>query len=381
MLAGEWRELSGGGFEIVEPAADGAAAETDLLIFSPVQLGELCEEGALRPVRDSTLASDALAFDDFYPAVRDQLLRYGGRTMALPIGCVTPVVATTSEEPVQWDAVGYFPFVTRESPSGMPRPAWQLLARAAPLAVDDLRESVLFNPETMAPAIESPPFVAALAQLVDAAQLKAGPTTAALRTPFRDGVLSDEPAVWTHAQTPPGAPRRYDAVRSDWVSVSGPPRRVSLVGVDGRLIGVTAGSRNAAAAFRLAAWLAGKSNARQLSVAGPHVANVRRSLSRSSDNWLGIGGAGLGREVALAADQSWQSEHQLPVPRLIEAERYLAVLDEAVKQAAGGSASPEDALRRASERWDELTDEVGRERQRRCYLRHLGLDQYAPPKR
>ncbi|TWT67721.1 hypothetical protein Pla123a_42770 [Posidoniimonas polymericola] len=368
LLAGEWREVSGGRFE-VRPLEDGGAT-ADLIVFSPLALGGLCDAGTLRPVRDSALRSDALAVEDLYPAVREQLISYGGRLMALPLGCVTPLAVSQGEGEVRWAEVAQ---------AGPLRPAWRLLAQAAPLAVHELRESVLFDPESMAPKITSEPFVAALEALVAAPPADQAP--AQLVVPSRPAEAVAGTAKGVRVSPLPGASRFYHPVRNEWITVNGAPRRVSLVGVDGRLVGVTAASRNGAAAFKLAAWLAGKSNARQLAQASRHVANVRRSLSRLPDDWQGQGAAGLGREFAAALDAAWQNKLRLVAPRLIEVERYLVALDDAVQQAIDGQSEPLDALRQAADRWDTLTDEVGRQRQRSCYLRHLGVEQYEPPKR
>jgi len=53
---------------------------------------------------------------------------------------------------------------------------------------------------------------------------------------------------------------------------------------------------------------------------------------------------------------------------------YAAALDEAVHQAVRGEKTPEEALREAAARWDEITERLGRRQQAEAYYRSLGLE-------
>ncbi|MEO0531577.1 MAG: hypothetical protein AAF266_13530, partial [Planctomycetota bacterium] len=151
----------------------------------------------------------------------------------------------------------------------------------------------------------------------------------------------------------------------------GEPRRVPLLATSGRLIGVTTDTRNAAAAFRLAAWLAGLQNTRQLSTASPNVANPRKSFARVADDWTGRGDKELGKQFAAANAASLSGRHALLIPRIIRVDDYLAALDKQVQRAIAGEAAPQEALAVTAFEWERLTDEIGRDRQRRCYEAHL----------
>ena len=71
-------------------------------------------------------------------------------------------------------------------------------------------------------------------------------------------------------------------------------------------------------------------------------------------------------EAALTRDDC------LIVPRIPGVDEYLAELADAVEMALRGEQSPASALEQATNRWNEITDRLGRDSQRRAYLNHLG---------
>ncbi len=146
-LRGEWAERSGGELRATNATwADVAAAkplDADLIVFPSRYLGELCVRDQLRPVRSSVLDDADYNSADLFPLVRNELMKWGGQTMALPLG-IDP---------------------TAINPPADPPSAVTLLAAAAPHAISNERLGVLFDTETMTPRITEPPFVDALTQL------------------------------------------------------------------------------------------------------------------------------------------------------------------------------------------------------------------------
>jgi hypothetical protein len=144
-LRGEWAEKGAG--ELSASASDWAqvatlkAIDADVVIFPARYMGELSVREMLRPVRPNVLESDALNTGDYFPLVRQELMKWGGQEMALPLG--VRLVAPT--DPIE------------------AHPGLSLLARAAPQAVSRDRLGVLFDAETMKPRITEPAFVEALA--------------------------------------------------------------------------------------------------------------------------------------------------------------------------------------------------------------------------
>jgi hypothetical protein len=147
-LRGEWAERSGGELRVSTIAwselADEKAVDADLVAFPSRYLGELCVRNWLRPVRSNVLESDELDALDFFPVVRHELISWGGKVMALPLGIDPTAIGKGTER----------------------LPAIVLIERAAPAAMSKESLGVFFDSESMRPRIAEPPFVEALTGLV-----------------------------------------------------------------------------------------------------------------------------------------------------------------------------------------------------------------------
>jgi ABC-type glycerol-3-phosphate transport system substrate-binding protein len=141
------------------------------------------------------------------------------------------------------------------------------------------------------------------------------------------------------------------------------------------LAAVTTSSRNAASGFKLIGWLASAEISSQLARAGDGTMPVRRSQVASPD-WYD---QSLTPEERAALAKMLQAalgrQDALVIPRIPGVDRYMAVLDEAVADAIAGNQEPEAELREASIEWEKITDEFGRDMQRRAYLNHLGINE------
>jgi hypothetical protein len=371
-IRGDWAELSGGGLTVKEASADQWTADfqpaADVVIYPARHLGELAMAERIRPLRESVLGDEALAFHEILPVVREGELAYGGKYFALPFGSRVPAIVrgggdshlqTLSPlgEPLapaaNFDASGAAP---RETASDGFAAAWMLLALAAPLAQHPDQVDVLFDLETMEPRIAGPPFVWALEALA-AANTQANPNgldhkaTWAFWPPRRSGDVSREPGG-AQAAAIVQSSEVYDWNARTWEAAADGPSGVPLVGAKSTIGSVTAVSSNAPAAFRLLAWLAGPpGNGAGSVVLSPHRAGEVDELTRS----------------ALA------SRNFLHVPRIIQVDAYLAALDENARRALAREVLPAEALQAASAKWNEITEKVGRNLQRAAYRKHLNL--------
>ena len=119
----------------------------------------------------------------------------------------------------------------------------------------------------------------------------------------------------------------------------------TMLGYAGRTISVTRCSRNAASAFKLLEWLA--------------CGEITNGLSQRS---------------VPAADlitRQLSQENCFMLPRIPAIDDYLEALAEAVTDE---KAAPKQALQSASEQWEKITTEQGRDRQRAAYRKHLGYE-------
>ncbi|MCA9242106.1 MAG: hypothetical protein KDA37_17970 [Planctomycetales bacterium] len=394
LLRGEWAEQSGGQMAVQEIRQEELLAGTnaDLVVFPPLLLGELCELQRLRPLRPHVLEDETLNYTDFYQSVRDSLLSYGGHTMALPIGCPAPLLVSREPQgnqnqktPPDWsDLSGDKSPVVMSTDSREVAAAYCFLARAVCYAGDNVEGATLFDAASFAPRLGEPCFLRALEEV------RAGQVLEPVRSlanhqdrsiiawPVRP---QPHPATLETAgiqvRPLPGAAESYDPLTKAW-RPSRRPHRVTVLGTSGRLIAVSAASRNATSSYALAVWLTSPRNSRQLVTASPNLANVRVSLARSADDWTGTGDAALGRQFAEAARDAYLADRTFGFPRLIGAQQYLTALGAKVCEVADGVREPAEALELAIEDWESLTAEIGRERQQQAYQRHLGLIAYEP---
>ncbi len=362
-LRGEWKELTDGTIETVDVAAEAdfvaAAGEADLIVFPSRAIGVLCEADALRPVRSSVIKSEDLRFEDFLPLVRDHEIVYGQEVMALPLGCPTPLhylngvaISESLMKPVSDDTALALGFL-----------AW-----AAPHAVHPSRVATLFDSDSFEPRLAEPPFVRALEDYV----ASHGDSSAQIIWPRRDQPANSD----FEPQVMPAAEESFDPIAEKWEPIAERANQfATLLASSGRLVAATRSSRNAATAFRYAAWLAGPDNSRQISTASNNVANCRGSLARAGDAWR----ASDDREVAKAFSEVSAGALRMPrfllAPRLPGSEEYLEALAKQVRAALEGTPAAE-ALAQAAADWEAISQKYGRAKQRAAYERSINLNRF-----
>jgi multiple sugar transport system substrate-binding protein len=230
-----------------------------------------------------------------------------------------------------------------------------LLALAAPKAKHPSQLAVLFDLESMEPQIAGPPFVEALEELVGATSAGTGERASGQPAwqwwPPRDDAARIAAGQGVAAELPESG-RVYYADGQTWERPSTGLSRAPLVGARSFIGSVTTASRNPPAAFRLLGWLAGRSER-----GGGRVSVVPYRRGTADE----------------LVERAFSQAAYLQVPRILEVESYLAALDASVRQAWQGELAPQDALGEAAQKWDEITDRVGRERQQKVYRDHLNL--------
>jgi hypothetical protein len=122
------------------------------------------------------------------------------------------------------------------------------------------------------------------------------------------------------------------------------------------------------------AWLSGNEWSRQIATQSPETTLYRAGHFKSPREW---GDAEIdenaAQQYANVVIQRQTASLWLFSVRIPGRGDYLAALDDAVHEALGGKSS-QDALRAAAERWGQITEELGVERQRQAYARSLGLE-------
>ena len=444
---GEWQETRGGAIRIVEaPVEPGATGPPDVLLFPGDRLGELVDAKALAVLPESIVrplaieepdeaekvpksAVDPLDFADVVPAQRDRASKYGDDRMALPYGGTALVLVyrrdaledeTLAEEartrgltlgpPETWeqlDALATFlhgrkrdgdgdgktragiALALGDDPEGLGLATF--LARAAALGQHRDQYSFLFDADTMAPRIASPPFVEALAGFVALAESgppgMAGFDAEAARAAFRSGEAAflidraEKAASWTDPDHParigvaplPGSTRVFDPARNAWETADPINRPAYLPGGGGWLVGVSASTQGAQreAAIDLARYLAGPEVGRLVGAdrAFPMLSTRASAIAQGPPDPRAAAGVDP-RLWARAVESTLGDDRAVVGLRIPGAPGYLAALDKARVAAAGGEPA-ERALKSCGAAWSAATARLGPEHQLWYYRRSL----------
>lgn len=268
------------------------------------------------------------------------------------------------------------------------------MTRAAGYAKAPGDPGFFFDPETMEPRINNPGFVKALEDWKAATEY--GPPGmltfgwienaqtfvaghAAQNIQWGDiGPLSHDPSMSVIAGKvgygmAPGASQYWDPAKNDWVT-PGEPNRAPFLGFGGWINVIPTATRNAAAAFDLAAFLGSPEVLNEAAITGGTGVNPSLVSQLQPDLWVAAGWTNDEAQAYVGAIRA-ALEHPNAVfdMRLPGFPEYRDAVELAVSEALAGLAEPEAALDKAAETWREITDRLGHAEQRRLYRAALGL--------
>jgi len=438
-LRGEWQAQTGSQLEIEQyteaELASAPALSADAVIYPSYCLGALAERELLAPIAQAALGDSELAWGDIFERDKSSEVTWGTTIYAVPLGSPALTCFYRADllerlgrkPPRTWAEYRQTAeLLSNREKLGDAAPAgegkWSgaieplapgsagltLLARAAAYARHPSHYSTLFNMNTMEPLVASPPFVRALAEMVEAQrfgspqaatygpldacrELLAGRCGMALCwTSSSTAETSSKPAGSTNKKGPvargpavrfgcallPGADEVYNPSTTSWESGNtGEVRMVPLLGMAGRIGSVAAKSSNPDAARRLLVWLASPQWNGRISPASPGTTLFRPSQVPSAASWSSaLLEPPEARAYALAVQETMSQPRYLVAPRIPGREKYLTALDDAVRRAIATDVTPQAALEDAAKRWREITAELGVPEQRRAYRRCLGLE-------
>ena len=460
---GEWERSRGGtiAIEHLEGAASDAPPAADVIVFPADRLGALIDVDGLRTLPDDLVEApvrrgssmgdreaappprsaerDELIFDEIAEPYREQVIVYGGRRVALPMGGAALVLVYRAapfedealkneaeaagvvlEEPETWeqlDAVARFlhgrdldgdgrleagiALALRADPSDRVG-VETLIARAAAAGLHRDYYSLLFDTDDMAPRIDAPPFIAALEGLIGLRD--AGPDGMAefdaegARAAFRAGEATllidraDRSSMWLEREDEaevgvarlPGSARTFEPIRGEFDAVDPPNRPGYLPGGGGWLVGVSASSDAPEAASDLARYLVEPETASRLRADGRvPMLPVRSSLIAMGPPGSMTAPGVSRRDWSDAVARTLLADRVVVGLRIPGAADYLADLDAARASAASGEIGAEAALRSAADAWRARSEALGVDRQRwhyRSSLNSLVTDPTPPPR-
>lgn len=389
LLRGEWKARTGGELKVdsvsLEELLQAERLDGDVVIFPSRHLGTLAARGDLRPLRPAMLSGAGLGLSDIYAAIRNGEMKFGGESLALPLG--SPPLFDFHVLPGDGALSGAAAWPT----DGLSAAATFIL-RALGHTESYRRVEALFDPADMKPRVTDPPFVRALVELTAANAARAdqppvgfaeamqlvgsGAATATLGWP---GAVDEEFAKADGAAprdvefAAVGSPAEvYSSSREAWEK-DAHPTGVVLLGTEGRLVAVTSATRNAVTAFQLAQWLTTGDVAVGLSSRSTGTLWYRASQAGSSGKWLkGLELAKDAEPVTKIVAAALTSDSTVMIPRVPAIDEYLSALAEAVRSAPADEATATVALEGVAAKWEAITERLGREAQLSAYRRHLG---------
>ncbi len=424
----QWRARAETEIELMEATAEElldtqqAGIAADAVIYPSGMLGELAERRRITPLPPREVNSPEFGRRDIFDLIRQQEIVWGRQVYAVPLG--SPVLtliyrrdlfdAWDLEPPATWDEYQQLagtlsdPAIWERINESPPQewwgvaeplgPGWAsqvLLARAAAYARHRNYFSSLFDAETMEALIAGPPFVRALEELVEATgaagatMLDYGPQqTFQTLLDGRSAICIAWPSsAYASAEsdsTPlanlgyselPGSGQVYNPSSQQWQDRERTEgHHATLLGVAGRVGSVTSASRQPQAAISLLINLASTDWSEQISPYSPATTVFRQSQLAGVGNWLGRDvDAATARQYAEVVEQSHRRALWLSL-RIPGRTRYLEVLDQAIQRVIRGEVAPAEALSQAAGVWDEMTAEMGVDRQRVAYWRSQGME-------
>jgi ABC-type glycerol-3-phosphate transport system substrate-binding protein len=399
----------------------------DVVIYPSSLIGELASRDWLQPLAEQHASNTEFQWRDVWELPRLQEVKWGATTLAVPLGsptlmlCYRPDIFDRLQltVPKTWSdyqaiVSGLAPYDKFKELVHTPENEWRascepvgngwaaelLLARAAAYARHPSQFSTLFDYRDLKPLVDGPPFVRALKELV-AAQPPSGQSEAdwqplrksqdaeGVRKMFVEGKCAvaitwpsllpselkgvDFPIAFAPL---PGSVDVYNFRTAAWEKRTGNDNvSVPLLGVSGRLASVTKECRNESTAASLLFFVAGPELSSQISSVSKQTTLFRESHLTQANRWLGGQySQEATQRYADAAKQTFDQSTCLLTLRIPGRHRYMAALDEAVWSSITGKSAPQEALRSAAQQWDSITNEAGRDAQRRAYMLSIGLE-------
>ena len=342
-------------------------------------------------------------WNDLYPLLRKQCAVWRDQVVAAPLGESIPILiyrkdlfsAARLDPPSDWAAYDaaskklnapegtqkWSPVLEPLAPGSA---GLQLLVRAAAYAKHPDFFTTLFEESELKARIDSPPFIRALEELraasLDWSVCKqidfAGVSAAILRGEAAMGIgwfapssaSASEPvasSVELGFAPLPGSRDVYLASLQRWEKRQRDASlHVTVIPATGPVATISTKAQDGSAAARFIAWLGAPGGKWGLATqsGGP----ARYSQSDTAELPLAIP-AGLRVPMLSAVERSMENEQALFAPRMQGRRLYMAALDDAVAAVFDGRQSPQEALKTAAGRWDEINRDFGIEKQKAAY--------------
>ncbi|WP_231617582.1 hypothetical protein [Novipirellula aureliae] len=349
-----------------------AALSCDLIIYPMMAVAELIETEAIVPIDDRTFEQMQEEYGSFFSAPRNGAARFGGAYVALPLGASLPALLSSRSIPTLGSWGDYDDWVAKELAGKAAEPLAVGWAGAMFLwrAIASIDQGWLFTRDDFTPLVDSEPYVDVLRQMQQTASrynsismspvevwnaLQSGEILAGIGFPGGvGGAWNEEPQATREVA--------FGDLPCD------PKRKQMLLDPFSPIASISSHCRQTSASKRLMNWMSG----------GEGSQLIRREIDRftpvrSENASLLV----VETQTGTPYEQWLETQLRTPVTaaslQLFAADEYYSVLDQQVVACIAGDASPEQALTVVAERWQAITDRIGKEKQKTAWRRSQGL--------
>lgn len=381
--------------ELFQFELQAAMKTADVAIVPMGAMAAIDASSGLLPMTDAMLGQDGLREETLLPTIRESLMKFAGRTVAAPLGAIQPVLAIrrlamqgneddSVTAPVNWDEYHALSKTFRESGSQVAEPLasgwaakmflWRANAANPPVW--------LFDRQTLAPVIDSQPYVETLATMQRCAEQYDQPfmTPGEVWSRLAKGELRMA-ITWPAPFSDNDQIDEIDDCEFFTMPRSAPPDSLTqtLVMTNAPVVILSSHCRQSEAATRFVGWLTGGEGTQMIqnAVAGLTLIRYPETLASGPTDDGGSGDDRVANEGTNSYDvvlTRMLSSVLIRTPlQLLDFRRYMASLDDAVLKCLRGEQTPQDALTATAIKWAALHLEVGEKKQAKAWRMAQGL--------
>jgi multiple sugar transport system substrate-binding protein len=401
----------------------------DMILFPVGYIGDFAGGGYLTPLDDYIESDKDIMWDDIMPAYRDRIANWAGETVAVPVDgdLHTTVVRTELMENAEyskdfkakygyaiklpdtwdeyydmcefangwdWDGDGQIEYGAGEAQNKGGQSYWIFLSRALSYACIPGQAGTVFDPDTMEPLINNPGFVKALEDWKKLIDVSIPGSTNMDVTGTRELYLSGdvfgtidwgdvpelnasapESKVKNHFATiiNPGVTEVWNRVTQKWQEFP-EVNKAPFLAFGGWAFAITATSENQDLAYKFISYV----STPEKSLGAVLEARSARQPYRKShfsdlEKWKEFGFTDPQKEYINAVNETLSHPNVRADLRIPGTGRYYDALDVGIARVFSGELSAQESLDGVAEKWNEITDELGREKQLEYYRDSMGL--------
>lgn len=404
----------------------------DIVIMPAAWLPDFAEAGFLVPLDDFIKKDPYIQWEDILPVYRERIVSWGGKVYAVPMdgdchifyyrkdalenpeyqamfkakyGYDLPVPPRTWKQVRDiaeffhgwdWDGDGIINYGVVEPRRYAGQADWCFFSRTVGyVALPGQPGGQFFDPETMAPRINSPGHLRALEDYVeimkfgvpgminmDSGEVRSvfASGVAAMAIDWGDiGVISEVgPESKVKGKVGyailPGSYEVWDFAKGQWVTLP-EPNQAGYLAFGGWVAAIDRNSRNIEAAYDFISYLSRPDNSYiSVTTAETGFNPYRASHFERLAGWIGFGfGAEAAAAYLKAIRDTIGHPNVQPDLRIPGAAKYFEALDAQLALVVAGQKTPKEALDEVARIWQQITAEYGRDAQLKAYRLSLGL--------